>query len=53
MIIYSVMKIYKKNQVFNENYASEGVPNKFLHIDVTSSNKNFEMFVKNSSFLTP
>ena len=47
MIIYSVMKIYKKNQVFNENYASEGVPNK------TSSNKNFEMFVKNSSFLTP
>ena len=45
------MKIYKKNQVFNENYASEGVPNKFLH--KTSSNKNFEMFVKNSSFLTP
>ena len=56
-----------QNQIFNANYASEDVLDIFVNIDAakylilnipnysikTSSNKNFEVFVIPSSFLTP
>ena len=50
-----------QNQIFNANYASEDILDIFVNIDAakylilnkTSSNKNFEVFVIPSSFLTP